>query len=176
MLLGQELALPLSFQLVSGGGAAVLILRCVYLGEMPHPLPGARLSGSCLSCEAPAQSQVQGDTRRRNSSGGGQLPSSGLSSCSNSRRSQSAEARMLWARGALTCTAWGPRRRSVLAVLGPPGLSLSRRELRILGCVPRCLSCSRGPEGHAPALYHASPRRVGRSPPGTPPPLVTPAA
>ena len=36
-LLGQELALPLSFQLVSGGGAAVLTLRCVHLGEMPCP-------------------------------------------------------------------------------------------------------------------------------------------
>ena len=36
----------------SVGGSAVLILRCVYLGELPHPLLGAGLTGSCLSCEA----------------------------------------------------------------------------------------------------------------------------
>ena len=38
----------------------MLILRCVLLGELPRPLPGARLSGCCLSSEAPAQSQAQG--------------------------------------------------------------------------------------------------------------------
>ena len=35
VLLGQELALLLSFQQVSGGGACVLILRCVHLGRCP---------------------------------------------------------------------------------------------------------------------------------------------
>ena len=28
-------------------------IRCVHLGDLPRPLPGAQLSGSCLSCEAP---------------------------------------------------------------------------------------------------------------------------
>ena len=58
-----------------------MILRCVHLGELPSSLPGAWFSGS-LSCEAPAQSQVQGDTRRRNNSCCGQLSSSG-ESCSS---------------------------------------------------------------------------------------------
>ena len=35
-----------------GAGCAVLILRYVHLGELPRPLPGAQLSGSCLSCQA----------------------------------------------------------------------------------------------------------------------------
>ena len=56
-----------------GEGPAVVILRCVHLGELPSPLPGAGLSASCLSCEAPVQSQVQGDSRRNNKSGGSQL-------------------------------------------------------------------------------------------------------
>ena len=30
-------------------GLAVLILKCVHLGELPRPLQGAGLSGSCLS-------------------------------------------------------------------------------------------------------------------------------
>ena len=35
-----------------GERPALLTLRCMYLGEMPRPLPGARLSGSCLPREA----------------------------------------------------------------------------------------------------------------------------
>ena len=85
----------------------MLILRCVHLGELPIPLPGAGLSGSCLSCEALAQSQVQGETRRRNNSGGIQLSSPRVSSRSNYRSYQSTGAWMLRGRGALTCTARG---------------------------------------------------------------------
>ena len=50
-MFGQELAPSLSFQLVVWAGAIVLILRCVQLGEMPHPPPGAQLIQTCLSCE-----------------------------------------------------------------------------------------------------------------------------
>ena len=32
----------------------MLILRCVHLGELLSPLPGAWFSGSCLSCDSPA--------------------------------------------------------------------------------------------------------------------------
>ncbi|XP_072625070.1 uncharacterized protein [Canis lupus baileyi] len=37
---------------------ALLIPRCVHLGELLSPLPGAWLSGSCLSCEAPGGTTV----------------------------------------------------------------------------------------------------------------------
>ena len=84
----------------------MLILRCVHLGELLIPLPGAWLSGSCLSCEAPAESQVQGDTRRNNNYGG-QLSNSGVSFHSNYRSSQSTGAWMLGGMGPPICTAWG---------------------------------------------------------------------
>ena len=66
----------------------MLIVMCVYLGELPRPLPGAWLSGICLSCESPVPwqptpSQTLGDTGRNNHTGGHQLSSSGVSSCSN---------------------------------------------------------------------------------------------
>ena len=37
----------------SGRGACCANFRCVHLGELLSPLPGARLSGSCLSCQDP---------------------------------------------------------------------------------------------------------------------------
>ena len=49
----KHLLFPCPSSWSSGGGAAVLILRCVHLGELPRPPPGARLSGSCLPGEAP---------------------------------------------------------------------------------------------------------------------------
>ena len=76
----------------------MLILRCVHLGELASSLPGAWLSVICLSCEAPAKSQVQGGTKRNNNSGGGQLSSSGVSSRGNCHSSQSAGTWMLWGR------------------------------------------------------------------------------
>ena len=110
-MLRQELVLPLTFQLVFwGDGPAVLILLCVPLGEMPRPPTGARLSGSCLSCEAfvpwgAALSQALGDTRRNNT-GSGQLSSPRVSSRSNYRSSQSTLAWMLLG-VVLVCTGWG---------------------------------------------------------------------
>ena len=104
----------------------MLILRCVHLGELLRTLPGAQLSGSCLSCEAPAQSQVQGDTRRNNKSGGGQLSSPRVSFRSNYRSSPSALAWMLRGQGSLICTARVTRWQECPAVLGPPGLYLSQ--------------------------------------------------
>ena len=76
-----------------GAGPAVLILRCVHLGEMPSPLTGAGPSGSCLPCEASVLwqaclSQAQGETRRNNT-GSGQIFSSGVSSIVTNAVSQS---------------------------------------------------------------------------------------
>ena len=85
----------------------MLILRCVHLGELPSPLPVVQLSGSCLSSEVPAQSQVQGDTRRDNNSGGSQLSSPGVSSHSNYHSSQSTGTWMLWGPGPLNLTSRG---------------------------------------------------------------------
>ncbi|XP_072599384.1 KRAB domain-containing protein 4 isoform X2 [Vulpes vulpes] len=53
------------------------------------------------------QSQVQGDTRRNNNSGSGQLSIPGVSSHSKYRSSQSTGAWMLQGRGSPICTAWG---------------------------------------------------------------------
>ena len=106
VLLGQELALPLSFQLVFWGSGSCADSQVCAPGELPSPLPGTRLCGSCLSCEAPAQCQIQGDTRRNNS-GSSQLSNSGVSSCSNHCSSQSAGAWMLRGWGAQICTIWG---------------------------------------------------------------------
>ena len=50
----KNLLLPVLLAGLLGEGPAVLILRCVHLREMPCPLPGVQLSGSCLSCEASA--------------------------------------------------------------------------------------------------------------------------
>ena len=78
----------------------MLIVRCVPLGELLFSLPGALLSGSCLSCEAPvpwgpAPSQAQGDTGR-NKTGGCQLSSPGVCSSSNYHSCQSAWMLLAW--------------------------------------------------------------------------------
>ena len=96
----QNLLFPCPSSWSSGGGAAVLILRCVHLGALPRPLPGARLVGAVYHLRSlfpggPALFQAQGDTRRSNHTGGGQLSSPGVSSRSNYRSSQSALAWML---------------------------------------------------------------------------------
>ena len=67
----------------------MLILRCVYLGDLPRPLPVAGLRGSCCPCESsvpwqPRPSQAQGETRRI-STGGSQVSSPRVSSCSSYR-------------------------------------------------------------------------------------------
>ena len=116
----------------------MLILRCVHLAELPSPLPGARLVGNCVSCEAPAQSQVQGDTRRNNHSGGGQLSNSGISFCFNYCISQLAgNLDALGMGGADLHSSGPPGGWSVLTILGPLGLRLSQGKCRILDCVPQ---------------------------------------
>ncbi|XP_048963016.1 uncharacterized protein LOC125754597 [Canis lupus dingo] len=160
-----------------GERPAVLILRCVHLGELPSPLPGARLSGSCLSCEAPAQSQVQGDTRKNNNSGSGQLSSSGVSSSSNYRSSHSAGAWMLRGRGVPICTAQGrPTAGASLLSCVLPSLCLSRGECWILDCVPQRSglwglhrwNCAPGPRSplHVDPLPEPQELLGGGDPPG----------
>ena len=69
----------------------MLTLRCVYLGELPCPPPPHQLPGSVgaadpmrpLFPDGPALSQAQGDSRRENNTGSGQLFNSGVSSCSD---------------------------------------------------------------------------------------------
>ena len=67
-----------------------MILRCVHLGELPRPSKVHRSVGAVYPVRpllpgSTAQSQVQGDTRRKNNSCSGQLSSSGVSSSSNYR-------------------------------------------------------------------------------------------
>ena len=93
-----------------GEGPAVLILRCMHLRELPRPCQvygsvGAVCPVRPLLPGGPAQSQVQGDTRRNNNSVGGQFSSSGVSCRSNYCRSQSAVAWVLRGRVVLNCTA-----------------------------------------------------------------------
>ena len=59
---------------LSGGGVCCADCHVCAPDRLPIPLPGARLIGNFLSCEAPVQSQVQGDTKKNNNSGGGQPP------------------------------------------------------------------------------------------------------
>ena len=96
---------PLPSSNSSGGGSCCADSQVCVPGELPRLLPGVRLSGS-LSCEPPAQSQVQGDTRRDNNSAGSQLCSPGVSSRSNYNSPQCAGPGCSRA-GLLTCTALG---------------------------------------------------------------------
>ena len=159
--LGQELALlPVLPVRLLGEGPAVLILRCVHLGELPCPVPGPRLSGSCLPREAPvpwrpALSQEERQHRRQPAV----LSSSGVSSRSNYR-------------GLTVCTGLDapglgvPGGWRVLAVRCPTRLRLSRGEYRIVGCVspphthpaPWGLRCwDRAPKAAAPEGFRAQP-------------------
>ena len=117
-------------------GPAVLILRCVHLVEMPSPLPGALLHGSCLSCEAPAQSGVKGDTSRNNS-GSGQLSSPRVKSRSNTGSSQSTGTWMLPGQGHQSVQLGAAAGASLLSCVLPA--SACPGGCRILGCVPRAL-------------------------------------
>ena len=95
----------------SGGGACCADFQVLALGGAAQPLPGAGLSGVVYPVR-PLEEQPQWR---------GQLRSPGVSSCSNSRALglQGLET----PGGAADLLSWG---RSVLAVLGPPGLCLSR--------------------------------------------------
>ena len=147
----------------------------------------------------PAQSQAQGDTRGTTSVAAASSPALGSAPAATSlpvHRGLDA-----LGVGSPICTArrGAPRGRSVLAVLCPPGLRLSRRERRILGCVPRCpellgpeLLESRSWDGAAPSVWsrrlrcswgparcvlqpfrELGPRGVSRSPPGGTSSVVT---
>ena len=102
----------------------------MHLGELPSPLPGAGLSGSCLSYEAPAESLVKSDSRRNNS-GGGQVSSPGVSSRSNYHSSQSEGAWVLHRRAA-------PRAGASLLPCVLSASACLRGECQILGCFPWC--------------------------------------
>ena len=136
----------------------MLILRCVHLRELPSPLPGVQLSGSCLSCEAPAQSQVQDDARRNNDSGRGQLFSPGVSSHSNYHSFHCAGAWMLPGWEAPICTAQGcPGAGASLlpcVLPAPPVLG----EPRIFGCGPGALGSGACASRAAPGAVQPPPR------------------
>ena len=85
------------------------------MGELLCPLPGAGLSGGCLPCEAPGGTTTVA------------VASSGALDSAPAGTTELSVFRGLDAPGAgpLICSARG---RSVLAVLGPPGLCLSRGE------------------------------------------------
>ena len=140
------------------------------LGELLLPLPGAWLSGSCLSCEAPvpgspAPSQTQGDTWSNNNAGGSLMSSPGVRSHSNSRAvSQFALADAPGGRVADLDSLAVPSGRSILSVLCPPCPCCFWREHRILGCV-----CS-APWDLGPVLLEsgsraAAPERCRAQPP-----------
>ena len=125
---------PLPSSNSSGGGSCCADSQVCVPGELPRLLPGVRLSGS-LSCEPPAQSQVQGDTRRDNNSAGSQLCSPGVSSRSNYNSPQCAGPGCSRA-GLLTCTALGLAAGVTWLSRVLPASACSG-EQRILGCVPR---------------------------------------
>ena len=106
----------------SGGRGCCADSQVCVPGGDALPPGGCGLSGSSLPCEAPVPwwphlSRVHSDTRRNNTTGGGQLSSPGVSSPSNYHSSQSAGAWMLWGWGPPICTARGP------PVAGPSSLS-----------------------------------------------------
>ena len=90
----------------SGGGACCADSQVCAPGGAAQPSTRSTIQWDSLSCEAPAQAKVQGDTRRDNHSSGGQLSSSGVSSHSNYCSSQCAGVWVLRGRGTI-CTARG---------------------------------------------------------------------
>ena len=107
----------------------MLILRCVHVSvravypEAPVPW-------------RPTPSQAQSATRRNTTTGEGQLSSSRVSSHSNYYSLPVALAWMLLGSGGADLHSLGaPSGRTVLTVLCPPPLHLSRGKHRILSCV-----------------------------------------
>ena len=108
----KKLLFPCPSSWSSGGGSAVLILRCVPGGDAHSP-PGAGLSGSCLPGQAsvlwlPCLSEVQGETRRNLTRW-----QPGLQLWSQRLAVTTADPTPHWlgcswgSAGALICTAWG---------------------------------------------------------------------
>ena len=161
---------------------------CLMLGSV-----GAVYSVRPLFPGGPRPSQSQGDTRRNNHTGGGQLPSPRVSSCSNYRSLPVCTGLDAPGLGVLICS-WGTRQQEHSGCLVPPCLLLSLGERSILGCVPwfcgiqglhhrNCapgprsplraelppellLGHSRGPPGVLQPFRELSPWSVARSPPG----------
>ena len=82
----------------------MLNLRCVHLGELPRPLPGAWLNGAVYPVKplfpgSPTLSQTQGDTSRNNNSGGARSPALESAPAVTTAVSQSALAWVLRGRG-----------------------------------------------------------------------------
>ena len=97
---------------VLGEGLAVLFLRCVDLGELPCALPGAWLSGSCLSCETPVPLRPLPFQHRvtpgaRTTLVAASLPALESTSTVTKTVSQSTQAWMLWGWEAPICRARG---------------------------------------------------------------------
>ena len=110
----KNLLFPCSSNRSSGGGAYCAESQVCVPGVVLCLLPGAGLSGSCLSCEAPVPwwscpSQAQGDTRRNNNTGGGQVSSPRVSSPSNYHSLSVHTGLDVPGAGALICTARGAR-------------------------------------------------------------------
>ena len=118
----------------------MLIFRCVHLGELSCPLPGAQLRGAVYSMKplfpgGPALSQAQNETRRNNTDGS-LLSRPGVSFHSNYhslpvRRGLDAPG----VGGADLHSLGAPSSRRVLTVLCPPRFRLSWGEHRFL-CPP----------------------------------------
>ena len=120
----------------SSGGGPVLILRCVHLGEMLCPLPGAGLSGSCLSCEAPCSLAALLCPKHRVTPGGTTtLVAARSPALESAHPVTTAAPSPHWPR----CSEGGGGRVADLHSLGAPG---SRRVLAVL--CPPCLHLSRG--------------------------------
>ena len=170
------------------------------MGALPCPLPGAWLRGSSLPHGASVfyrlcPSKAQGNTRRNNHTGSGQIPSPGVSFCSNNCSSQSALAWKLqgWV-GTLICTAQmhpvaGVPRCPLPSMPPPvPGECQSQAvssgtlesgacptEIALLGpqnplalspCLSCHLSCSQGPTRFVLQTFTGSARCMTHSPPG----------
>ena len=122
VLLGPELALPLSFQLVFWGrGCCADSQVCVPEEMPPCPALGAGPSGSCLSCEASVPCPSPTPTRHTVTPGGTTTLAVARSAALESAPPVTTAAPRC-SRGADLHSLGAPRGRSVPAVLCPPRL------------------------------------------------------
>ena len=141
------------------------------MGELLSPLPDAGLCercSTCLSCDATVR--LSGGCLSSETPGGTTTVAAASSPALDLAPAVTKElsvCRVLDAPGAgpLICSPQVPGGRSVLAVLGPPGLCVSWEEHRIFGCFPGAL-CSRAcPAGIALPAAQTPP--CGASAPAT---------
>ena len=130
MLLGQAHALPCPSSWPSGGGAAVLILRYVHLGELPCScwVPGSVGAVYPTRPRGLAPFQAQGDTGGATTLAAARSPA--LESAPRSKYRSlpvCTDLGVPWMAGGADLHSLGvPGGRSILAVLCPPRLGLSR--------------------------------------------------